>query len=99
MATDLKKWGRFSAILEDPRMRSSRKVVIGDGMDRQDNDSDRRRIVIRSPKHRQSRKKEPKRWILESGIGTIFLTLCSPSSLYIHRCSQGNDFQKGRKLI
>ena len=40
MATDLKKWGRFSTILEDRRMRSSRKVVIGDGMDRQDNDSD-----------------------------------------------------------
>ena len=38
MATDLKKWGRFSAIFEDPGMRSSRKVVIGDGMDRQDND-------------------------------------------------------------
>ena len=34
MATDLKKWGQFSAILEDPRMRSSRKVVIGDVMDR-----------------------------------------------------------------
>ena len=30
MATDLKKWRRFSAILEDPGMRSSRKVVIGD---------------------------------------------------------------------
>ena len=41
MATNLKKLGRFSAILEDPRMRSSRKVVIGDGMDGQDNDSDR----------------------------------------------------------
>ena len=41
MATDLKKWGKFSAILEDPRMRSNRKVVIGDVMDRQDNDSDR----------------------------------------------------------
>ena len=41
MATDLKKWGRISAILEDSRMRSSRKDVIGDGMDRQDNDSDR----------------------------------------------------------
>ena len=41
METDLKKWGQFSAILEDPRMRSSRKVVIGDEMDRQDNDSDR----------------------------------------------------------
>ena len=41
MATDLKKWGRFSAILGDPRMRRIRKVVIRDGMDRQDNDSDR----------------------------------------------------------
>ena len=41
MATDLKKWGRFSAILEDSGMRSSKKVEIGDGMDRQDNDSDR----------------------------------------------------------
>ena len=41
MATNLQKWGRFSAILEDPRMRSSRKVEIGDVMDRQDNDSDR----------------------------------------------------------
>ena len=41
MATDLKKLGKFSANLEDPRMRSSRKVVIGDVMDRQDNDSDR----------------------------------------------------------
>ena len=41
MATDLKKWGRFFAILEDPRMRSRRKVVIGGGMDRQDNNSDR----------------------------------------------------------
>ena len=41
MATDLKKLGRFSAILEDPGMPSSRKIVIGDGMDRQDNDSDR----------------------------------------------------------
>ena len=40
MATDLKKCGKFSAILEDPRMRSSRKVVIGDEMDGQD-DSDR----------------------------------------------------------
>ena len=38
MATDLKKWGKFSAILEDPCMRSSRKVVIGDGMDCPDND-------------------------------------------------------------
>ena len=28
-----------------------------------------------------------KSWILESGIGLIFfITLCSPSSLYIHRC-------------
>ena len=60
MATDLKKWGRFSAILEDPRMRSSRKVVIGVEMDRQDNDSDRGRIVITSQKQRQSRKNEPK---------------------------------------
>ena len=41
MPTDLKKWSKFSAILEDPGMRSSKKVVIGDGMDRQDNDSDR----------------------------------------------------------
>ena len=40
MATDLKKWDKFSAILEDPRMRSSNKVVIGDVMDHQDNDSD-----------------------------------------------------------
>ena len=40
MATDLKKWGQSTAILEDPGMRSSRKVVIGDGMDCQDNDSD-----------------------------------------------------------
>ena len=31
MATDLKKWGKFSAISEDPGMRSSGKVVIGDG--------------------------------------------------------------------
>ena len=38
MATDLKKRVQFSAILEDPRMRSSGKVVIGDGMDRQAND-------------------------------------------------------------
>ena len=42
MATDLKKLGQFFAILEDPGMRSSRKVVIGDGMDRQDNDSEQR---------------------------------------------------------
>ena len=41
MAMDLIKWGQFSAILEDPGMRSGRKVVIGDGMDRQDNDRDR----------------------------------------------------------
>ena len=41
MATDLIKWGKFFAILEDLGMRSSRKVVIGDGMDRQDNDSER----------------------------------------------------------
>ena len=41
MATVLKKWGQFSAILKDPGMRSSRKVVVGDGMDRQDKDSDR----------------------------------------------------------
>ena len=41
MATDLKKWGKFFAILEDPGKRSSKKVVIGDGMDHQDNDSDR----------------------------------------------------------
>ena len=75
MATDLKKWGQFFAILEYPRIRSSRKVVIGDAMDRQDNDSDRWKIVIRSQKDRQSRKKEPKRWILESGIGTIFFNI------------------------
>ena len=72
MATDLKKWGRISAILEDSRMRSSRKVVIGDGIDRQDNDSDRWKSLLRAKKQRQSRKKEPKSWILESGIGTIF---------------------------
>ena len=59
MTKDLKKWGKFSAILEDPGMRSSRKVIIGDGMDRQD--IDRWRIVIRSQKQRQSRKKEPKK--------------------------------------
>ena len=41
MATDLQKWGRFSAIFSDPRMRRSGKVVMGDGMDRQANDSDR----------------------------------------------------------
>ena len=41
MAADIKKLGRFFAILEDPGMRSSRKVVIGDGMDCKDNDSDR----------------------------------------------------------
>ena len=72
MATNLKKWVRFSTILEDPRMRSSKWVVIGDGMDRQDNDRDRWRIVIRSQKQRQGRKKEPKSRILESTIGTIF---------------------------
>ena len=41
MATDLKKWSQFSAILEDPDMRSTRTVVIGDEIDRQDDDSDR----------------------------------------------------------
>ena len=56
-------------------MRSSRQVVISDGMGRQDNDSDRWRIVIRIQKQRQSRKKEPKSWILESGIGTIFFNI------------------------
>ena len=42
-------------------MRSSRKVVIGDGMDCQGNDSDRWRIVIRSQKQSESRKNEPKK--------------------------------------
>ena len=93
-----KKWGRISAILEDSRMRSSRKVVIGDGMGRQANNSDRWRIVIRSQKQRQSRKKEPKRWILESGIGIIFLTLCSPFSLYIHRCYEQIIERSGRNI-
>ena len=41
MVTNLKQWGKFSAFLEDPGMRSSRNNLIGDGMDRQDNDSDR----------------------------------------------------------
>ena len=41
MATDLIKWENIFAILEDPGMRSSRKVVIGDGIDRQGNNSDR----------------------------------------------------------
>ena len=117
MATDLKKWSRISAILEDSSMRSSRKVVIGDGMDRQDRNpqkvswSKKRfkgpwvrkngewwRIVIRSQKQRQSRKKEPKRWILESGIGTIFSTLCSPSSLDIHRCYEQIIERSGRNI-
>ena len=56
-------------------MRSSRKDVIGDGMDRQHNDRDRWRMVIRSQKQRQSRKKEPKSWILEFVIGTIFFNI------------------------
>ena len=82
MATDLKKWGRFPVILEDPRVRSSRKVVIGDGIDRQDNDSDRSRIVIRSQKQRQSRKKKPK--IGGSWNLALFFSHCAVHRVYIY---------------
>ena len=75
MTTDLKKWGKFSAILEETGMRSSRKVVIGDGMDRQDNDSDRWKSWLGAQNSAKVGKRSQKSWILKSGIGIIFFNI------------------------
>ena len=41
MATGLKKWGDFPPFWKIRACAVAEKVVMGDGMDRQDNDSDR----------------------------------------------------------
>ena len=83
MSTDLKKWVRFSAILEDPGMSSSRKVTIGDVMDRQDND--RWKSWLGAKKIAKVGKRSQKGGSWNLALELFFLTLCSPSSLYIHR--------------
>jgi len=58
------------------------KVVIVDGMNRQDNDSDRRRTVIRSQKQRQSRKKKPKKLDLGIWHWPFFFKYCAVHLVY-----------------
>jgi len=65
----------MTAILEDPGMRSSRKVVIGDGMDRQVNDSDRWKSWSGAKNSAKVGKRSQKSWILESGIVLIFFNI------------------------
>ena len=66
---------KMGSIFRHFRRSRSRKVVIGDGMDRQDHDSDRWKSWLGAKNSAKVGKRSQKSWILESGIGTIFFNI------------------------